>query len=186
MTHSFRSLTLVTILMAFSAPALAEEAPATSFHGDFEIDPTAYALGGQSLHVGLGWKRVRVDLGAFGLTLPSAAVGNDDFAVAFDGYGVKLQYFLFAEQRGGFVGIDGAVDHTQIERRGTDLARRRTSFSAGVNFGWRFVFAGSFYATPWLGLGHTFNDRPVTLAASTYEPNRLVVFPAVHLGYRFR
>src|SRR5262245_36496062 len=49
------------------------------FHADVEIDPTAYVLGGYSLHVGLGWRRVRVDLGAFAMTLPGAFVPGDDF-----------------------------------------------------------------------------------------------------------
>src|SRR2546428_8888306 len=50
----------------------------------------------------------------------------------------------------------------------------------------KYVFSGSFYATPWLGLGPTFPDQPVTFSGSTYEPHPLVVFPAFHLRDRFR
>lgn len=56
----------------------------------------------------------------------------------------------------------------------------------GINFGWRFVFAESFYATAWLGLSRPLGREPVTLAESTYEGQAITVFPAVHLGYRFR
>jgi hypothetical protein len=136
--------------------------------------------------VGLGWSRWRADLGAYGLALPAALTGNDDFAVAFHGYGVKLQYFLFAEQRGGFVGVDAGVNRPLVRRKGTDLASIRTEYSTGVNFGWRFVFAEHFYATAWLGLGYALNGKAVTLGESTYQGNRWIVFPAIHLGYRFR
>jgi hypothetical protein len=197
MNHS-RALALVTASTllasrpALAAPAAPLAAPAvaatgaSSFHADLEVDPTAYILRGHSLHVGLGWGRLRVDLGAFGLAMPAAVTGNDDFSVAFYGYGAKLQVFPFAEQRGGFVGLDTAVNHPMVERVGSELASRRTEVTAGVHVGWRFVFAGDFYATPWLGVGYTLNGKPVTLGGSTYEPSRLVVFPAVHLGYRLR
>jgi len=187
-----RSISSVAIALSFALSAAAQATPAVTtsapspFHADFEIDPTAYVLQGHSLHVGLGWKRLRADLGAYGLSLPAAVTGNDDFEVAFHGYGLKLQYFPFAEQEGGFVGVDAGVNRPLVQRKGTELASTRTEYSAGVNFGWRFVFAQHFYATAWLGLGYALNGKPVTLGDSTYQGNRFIVFPAVHLGYRFR
>jgi len=185
-----RSLSSLLLLVALAGPARAvpavEATAPAPFHADFEIDPTAYVLSGHSLHVGLGWRSLRLDLGAYGLALPAAITNNDAFEVAFHGYGLKLQYFPFAEQRGGFVGVDTGVNHPLVRRKGTELASTRTEYSAGVNFGWRFVFAERFYATAWLGLGYALNGRPVTLGDSTYEGQRLIVFPAVHLGYRFR
>jgi hypothetical protein len=195
MTKTNRHLTTalaLTCTLAIAAPDLAGAQPAATslesgsgFHADFEVDPTAYVFQGHSLHVGLGWKKVRLDLGAFALALPDALTGNDDFSVAFDGYGVKLQYFPFAEQRGAFVGVDAGVARPFVRRKGTDLASRRTEYSAGINFGWRFVFFERFYATTWLGLSRTLARAPVTLAGSTYEGNSITIFPAVHLGYRF-
>lgn len=187
----FRTISSLATALLLASPSGAqattlETSAPSSFHADFEIDPTAYVLSGHSLHVGLGWKRLRADLGAYGLSLPAAVTGNDDFDVAFHGYGLKLQYFPFAEQRGGFVGVDAGVNRPLVRRKGTDLASTRTEYSAGVNFGWRFVFAEHFYATAWLGLGYALNGKPVTLGESTYQGNRLIVFPAIHLGYRFR
>jgi hypothetical protein len=170
---------------AHPAAASASAFSTSGFHADFEVDPTAYVLEGHSLHVGLGWKKLRLDLGAFALALPAALTGHDDFSVAFDGYGAKLQYFPFAEQRGAFVGIDAGVARPFVRRKGTDLATRRTEYNAGINFGWRFVFLERFYATAWLGLSRPLGREPVTLAGSTYEGSALTVFPAVHLGYRF-
>jgi hypothetical protein len=187
------ALALAAVLpgLARAQPAPGSVATSTStstsgFHADFEVDPTAYVFQGHSLHVGLGWKKLRLDLGAFALALPDALVGHEDFSVAFDGYGLKLQYFPFAEQRGAFVGIDAGVARPFVRRKGTDLAVRRTEYNAGVNFGWRFVFGERFYATAWLGLSRPLARDPVTLAGSTYEGSALTVFPAVHLGYRFR
>lgn len=166
--------------------ATAEPIPDRRFHLDVEVDPTAYVLEGYSLHVGLGWGRLRLDVGAFGMAVPSFAVGNSDFDVSFDGYGAKLQYFPFAEQRGGFVGLDGGVAWQLAERTATEMASRDRQVSLGVNAGWRFAFGDRFYATPWLGVSHAFSARDTTLAGSTYQPPRITFFPAIHLGVRFQ
>jgi len=157
----------------------------TSLHLDVEVDPTAYVFDGYSLHVGVGYKRLRVDLGAYAMKMPKVLHGHDDLNVSFDGFGVKLQYFPFAEQTGGFVGIDGGITRPMIAKPALQLAERNTEFGIGVNFGWRFHILSGFYATPWLGLGYTLNPHDVTLGNSKYEANRFTVFPAVHLGYQF-
>jgi hypothetical protein len=184
-----------SVARAGATPALATEAPPASpspaardpqLHLDVEIDPTAYVLDGYSLHVGLGWRRVRVDLGAFALALPGAFVPGDDFAVSFNGYGAKLQFFPFAEQRGGFVGADAALTWQLVERADTDLAARDRQVTLGVNAGWRFALGDRLYVTPWIGVGRVLGARAVTLGGSRYEPMRTVVFPAIHIGYRFQ
>lgn len=167
--------------------ASATDRSPSSFHGDFEVDPTAYVLDGFSLHVGLGWKRLRVDLGNYAMALPRALGGSPDFDVSFDGYGAKAQLFLFSdEQRGGFVGVDAGVTRMNVRRDGTDLANRQSLLGVGVNLGWRFTFGPHFYATTWIGFGYSFGASDVTLAGATYTPSRFTIFPAVHLGYRFR
>lgn len=157
-----------------------------SFHADIELDPTAYALDGFSLHAGLGWSKLRVDLGVFGLRVPQFVHQQRDFDVAFDGYGVKAQYFPFAPQRGGFVGIDGGVSRSHIHLEGTQLTARDNQVSVGVNAGWRFEVIGGLYATPWLGVGYALGQDDVTLGGKTFAGSSLIVFPAVHLGYHLR
>lgn len=114
-----------------------EDRATGGFHADGEIDPMAYILKGFSIHVGLGWKRWRLDLGNFAMAVPKFAHGNSDYDVSFDGFGAKLQYFLFAEQVGGFVGFDGGANKIYLERKGTDLAARNTQYGVGANAGWR-------------------------------------------------
>lgn len=51
-------------------------AAASPVRADAEIDPTAYALSGSSLHVGIAYRHLRVDLGTFGLVMPRAVHGR--------------------------------------------------------------------------------------------------------------
>ncbi len=161
-------------------------AGADGLRADVEIDPTAYVFAGYSLHAGIGGGRWRVDLGAFAMDPPEALVGNDDFDVSFNGYGAKLQYFLFEDQLGGFVGVDAGVAYATVSATDSDLAQRDTQLMTGVNFGWRFGLPASFYATTWLGLGYAFGADDVTLGGKRFEPQRFTVFPAIHLGYQLR
>lgn len=180
---------LATLLALTSAATLAHAEPAPlphDVHVDLEIDPTAYALSGYSLHAGIGYRQLRLDVGAFGMALPAFAVNNDAFDVSFSGFGAKLQYFPLHEQRGGFVGIDAGVLWSVAERTGTTMAARDRQASVGIHAGWRFTFADRFYATPWLGVSRAFGVDDVMLGGSTYKPDRIQVFPAVHLGVRFQ
>jgi hypothetical protein len=188
-------LTTCTLLAfapdATAQPALASEGPPAAsvtparLHVDAEVDPTAYVLSGYSLHLGLGWRRVRLDLGAFAMALPGFAVSNDAFDVSFHGFGAKLQVFPFAEQRGGFVGIDSALAWQLAQRSEGDLAATTRQVTLGVNVGWRFMLGEHLYVTPWVGVSRAFGARDVTLAGSTYQPQKVLVFPAIHVGYKF-
>lgn len=164
----------------------ADPMPESRFHADLELDPTAYALDGFSLHVGLGWNALRVDLGVFGLHVPEFVHRQADFDVAFDGYGVKLQYFPFSAQRGAFIGVDAAYSRSRVYLRGTQLTARDNQFALGVNAGVRVDLVAGLYVTPWLGVGYAFGAEDLSLAGRTFSPNPLIVFPAVHLGYRLR
>ena len=179
--HVERMTKLALLLLAI--PAIATASP---LHADAELDPTAYALSGYSLHVGIGYQRLRVDAGNFALAVPGWVHGNDAFDVAFDGYGAKLQLFPLAEQRGLVVGVDAAYPRVLVERRGTQMAVRDGQLQAGVNVGWRFPIVDRLYATAWLGIGRAFGARDVTLGDATFRPSRTVVFPAIHVGYAFR
>ena len=183
------ALSAVSLLLA-AAPASADAegpvAPAPSgFHADVEIDPTAYALSGHSIHVGLGLRHVRLDLGAFAMDLPHWAHGNDGYDVAFSGYGAKLHVFPFAEQAGLFLGVDGGVSHVLVRRQGTDLAVRQTQGALGVHLGYRIGLPAGFYVTPWIGVSRQFGTKDLTLAGASFHQSPFNVFPAVHLGYRF-
>ena len=68
-----KKLATLAVLL-FCASASAEP-----FHADVEIDPTAYALDGNSVHVGIGAGRIRADLGSFAEHLPQFFHGHDGF-----------------------------------------------------------------------------------------------------------
>lgn len=187
--HLAAALSLVT-LTTLASSATADEGstttPSPAFHADVEVDPTAYVLSGHSLHVGLGYRHVRLDLGAFAMALPAWAHGNDGYDASFDGFGVKLQVFPFAEQRGLFFGVDGGVSRLLARRQGTDLASQQLQGAVGVDLGYRISLPADFYVTPWIGLSYQLGRKDVTLAAAAWHQSALNVFPAVHLGYQFR
>ena len=165
---------------------VADAPPESRCHADLELDPSAYLLDGFSLHVGLGWNAMRVDLGVFGLHVPEFVHRQPEFDVAFDGYGLKWQYFPFAEQRGGFIGFDAAYARSRVRLQGTQLTARDNQFALGVNAGVRVELVGGLYVTPWLGIGYAFGAEDLSLADHTFSANPWLIFPAVHLGYRLR
>lgn len=165
---------------------LASTAAASPIHGDAEVDPTAYALSGYSIHVGISYEHLRLDLGNFAMALPQFVHGDDGFDVAFDGYGAKLQYFFRGDQTGLFAGVDAGVVRVRAKLQSSDLAADDTQVSAGVHGGYRLSLPAGFYATAWLGVGYAFSADDVMLGGKAYDASPLVVFPAIHLGYRFR
>lgn len=189
-TFALASWATAAYAEAPSAPCTVDAAPngrwPASFHADAEVDPTAYVFSGFSLHVGLGWKRWRLDVGNYGMKVPEFVHGNSDYDVTFDGYGAKLQYFLTDEQMGGFVGVDWGLNNMYLARKGTDLANKQTQYGVGVDLGWRFGLVGGLYLVPWVGVSYNFNPRDVTLAESTYHSSHWSPFAAIHVGYRFR
>jgi hypothetical protein len=175
---------LLAVSLATTPAEAPEDRPAPpAYHVDAEVDPTAYVLSGYSLHLGVGYRRVRLDLGAYAMALPSFASPNDAFDASFDGFGAKLQLFLLEEQTGPFVGVDAGVSRLLVERSGQ--AERQTQIGTGAHAGWRIGLPAGFYATPWIGVTYIWNTAPVSLAGATFEPSRVTVFPAIHLGYRF-
>lgn len=182
MKNLARVSALASALFLSSLPNPASASPSV----DVEVDPIAYAFGGYSLHVGIGWESLRLDLGAFAMDLPGFVHGNDGFDASFDGFGFKLQYFPFADQSGGFVGIGGGMSRALIQRKGTELASKGEEFGVGLNLGWRFDLPGGFYATPWIGLDYAFGDRNTSIGGESFEQDQWTIFPTVHLGYRFK
>lgn len=166
--------------------ALGSTAAASPDHVDVEIDPTAYALSGNSIHVGIGFSHLRVDLGNFGLALPQLTHGDDGFDVRFDGYGAKLHYYLRTEQTGLFVGVGASFARVRVHLQGSDLAGSDDQLGTGVEVGYRIPVVDHFYVTPWIGVGYDVGADKVTLGGKTYDPNPVTIFPAIHLGYQFR
>lgn len=182
-------LAVSALMLSLVAPVRAAEptsgAAPGALHSDVEIDPTAYALGGYSLHAGVEVGRVRVDLGAYSMKVPGFVHGNEDFDVAFDGYGAKLQLFPLSPQRGLFVGVDGGVTNMSFRLKNSDLEVHQTRFGVGADAGYRIMLPASFYVTPWIGVGYSFQADDVHLGGKTFAGSHVTFFPAIHLGHRF-
>jgi hypothetical protein len=172
-------LLLAILLMSATAAA-------SPIHGDVEIDPTAYALQGNSIHAGIGYNHLRLDLGNFAMSVPQFVHGDDGFDVSFDGFGAKLHYFLRDDQVGLYGGVGASVARVHVHRQGTELSADDYQIGTGLEVGYRIALPAGFYATPWIGVGTTWSADDVMLDGKTYESSRLTIFPAIHVGYRFR
>lgn len=185
MQHLTRSVAVAAL--ATLAVGLAAAAPAAADPGrleaDVEIDPTAYALGGHSLHAGIARGHWRVDLGNFAMDLPAFAHADDGVAVSFDGFGAKLQYFARATRRGWFAGVDAGL--IEVEARHAGAVTDQRQLGLGVHGGYRIALPADLYATVWLGVGYAAGAAPMHVAGATYEPSPITVFPALHLGRTF-
>jgi hypothetical protein len=167
------------------APTAPREPLQSRFGFDLEADPTAFVLGGYSLHAGLGWRGLRLDIGGYGMNVPELMHGNAGFDASFRGVGAKLQWFPFAERRGAFIGVDAGVAWLRVEPEGSDLSATQTQLGVGVNGGYRIDLPYGLYVTPWLGIGYTMNNRDLHVGERTFESSPISFFPAVHVGYRF-
>jgi hypothetical protein len=107
---------------------------------DVEIDPATYALNGYSLHAGYWVDRLRLNVGAFSLDVPEEVHGKEGLEATFHGYGLKAQYFPFAEgfpyasRSGFFLGLDGGVAKRLVrdpEAGEASYRRRAGAFSRG-------------------------------------------------------
>lgn len=182
---------VATLALSASAQA-ADDAPTASaktpVHLDVEVDPTAYALSGHSVHLGLGHGRTRLDLGVFAMEVPRFVHGVDGLDARFDGFGFKLHHFVLAEpgeQRGLFVGVDGGITRVRIENTEDGATAKGNQIGLGAHVGYRITLPWNLYATPWIGVNYAFDAKALTASGRTLNAMPWTVFPAIHLGYRF-
>lgn len=179
---------LVMCLWIAGASRVSAEAGSSGspLHADFEIDPIAYALSGHSLHVGLGYGPWRLDLGNFAADVPRFLESDDAFATSASGFGVKLQYFPFADQKGVFVGVQGDFARTWVHKRGSELAASRFGVSTGLCAGVRIPLPAGLYVSPWLYVSYAFGSDDIVLGEARYDMGGAWgVLPFIHLGYHF-
>lgn len=192
-------VTLALVASALAAPlARAQTSPASEappeqststrarLHLDVEVDPTAYVFSGYSLHAGIGWKRLRLDLGVYAMDLPAFLHGNEGWSADFDGAGTKLQWFPFSEQRGVFVDASAGASRQRVTLDATGATQRDTLVGVGIDAGYRFALPYRFYVTTWAGVSYSFGADDVMLDGQRFHKSSVTPFAAVHLGYRFR
>jgi hypothetical protein len=153
---------------------------------DVEIDPLAYALKGHSLHVGLWLKQWRLDLGSFGLTVPSWVHGQEGFTQSFSGFGMKLDYFINPTQDGIFLGLETGLARTTIRQESTGLSDTLPVLNAGGRVGYRWTLGEHFFVSPWVGVGYAFGARDSVLGDAQFSSQRITIFPTIHVGYQIQ
>ena len=162
--------------------------PINSHALEIEVDPLAFALKGYSFHVIFPFENSRIDSGFFGLELPENSK-NEYYTVRFDGYGLKWDY-IGNSIEGMFFGVEAARSMVtlQYDRPNDGLSLQETTrqmTTYGFRIGYRFGKEG-FYISPWLGISKAdLSGAPVKLSGSEYRQEEIVLFPTVHIGYRF-
>lgn len=191
MRHNTLIALILLSTLSLSAEAAAQGSVAShtqppSIGWDVEVDPLAYALKGHSLHVGLWMKQWRLDLGSFGLAAPSWIHGQEGFTQSFSGFGLKLDYFFKPSRAGVFVGLETGLARTTIRQESTGLSDTLPVLNAGGRAGYRWTFGERFFVSPWVGVGYAFGAHDSVLGGARFSPQRITVFPTIHVGYQIQ
>lgn len=181
---------LLMVLVLISQQAMAQnktfEARKTI---EVEVDPIAYALKGYSLHGIYAHKRLRFDLGVFGIEQPGSITGNKDFTTMTRGFGLKVNYIITGI-RGLYAGLDAGYAANDVKDKNTMQTDIGHNLSLGAHAGYRFFlfpkksnFLSGLYITPWAGISYNHVYDEVKLTG--YKEGNVGYFATVHIGYRF-
>jgi hypothetical protein len=156
-----------------------------------EIDPIAYALKGYSVHGIHVNKRLRTDLGIFGIEQPSGFGGNKGFGIYTAGAGLKINYLLDKDEH-WFAGVGLGYSHNRITHQETSVSKNQRLGSAGIHLGYRwFMFSRNeggwknLYLAPWVSVDYNMPINKIDFEAASYRQKKVTLFPTVHVGYRF-
>jgi hypothetical protein len=171
----------LTLLVAMPSPGTSQV--------EVEVDPIAYAASGFSLHVAKVLGPARLNVGTFGAEIPTWLHGNEGWTSTMRGAGVKLDY-VGQTSDGWFVGLEGG--YLRMEYRlagvgeGAGEAVGRDVVGVGLRGGYRLPLGGrGLYIAPWVGLGYNFDGSAVVVGDEVFERSAVVIFPTVHIGWRF-
>jgi hypothetical protein len=152
---------------------------------EVEVDPIAYALNGFSLHLAKVIGPTRLNVGTFGIDIPSAFHGNDGWNSSMRGAGVKWDY-TGTSSDGFFAGIDGGYMRTRYSIEGELPRVTRDIIGVGVRTGYRQpIGRRGLYVAPWVGVSYQFDGDDVSIGDHDFDRSAIVIFPTVHVGWRF-
>lgn len=150
-----------------------------------ESDPIAYMLDGYSLHGGLETNGFRMQIGTFAATVPEGMRNNASFITKMNGFGVKIDYFGQTPD-GWFTGAELGNTDFNYQHKNQNMPIERKAYLAGIRTGYKFTFENAFYITPWIALKRNLSDTsPILVNGDSYQENRWLVFPTIHLGMQF-
>jgi opacity protein-like surface antigen len=174
-------LLAIAALFVFAAAAASPAAAQV----EVEVDPMAYAFSGFSLHVAKVVGSVRLNVGTFGVDVPTALHGNDGWTETMRGAGVKVDY-LGADLNGLFAGVDGGYLRNRYTLSASDASEIRNVVGIGVRAGYRLpIGSRGLYLAPWVGVSYNFNGDDVAIGGDAFDRSVVRVFPTVHVGWRF-
>ncbi len=176
------------LLLAF---ALALLVPPSSAHAqelrglEVETDPIAWALDGFSLHAATLVGPTRLNVGVFGIEIPTGFHGNDGWTSTMRGAGMKWDW-VGDSSEGLFAGIDGGWMQTRYSLDDGGGREERDVFGLGLRGGYRYLLGSrGLYVSPWVSVSYNALGDQVAIGDATFDRSRIIVFPTLHIGWSF-
>lgn len=157
---------------------------------EIETDPIAYLLQGYSIHGAITYGGFRTSMGIYAIKPPDFLKSNNSFDVFTSGYDFKTDY-LFGDSKGFYAGIQITLVKDRIELKETPYREDLWALNFGIRGGYRFLLGkpenqySGFYITPWAALMYNPSGKVVILGNKEYKQAAWVLFPTLHLGWRF-
>ena len=188
-TSKIGSAVLSAIVLSAS---LSAQEPQGSF--SVEIDPATYMFSGYALHLKKsfaalpGWQ---FGVGVYAMDFPAALVEmtpqNRDkgWEQRLDlGTGLFVDYYFDKEVEGLFVGLQMARQRYEVTQNSKSSAY--VTLLSMPYVGYQYTFYEGFYVKPWIGIGYNAKvSGSSEVNDEMFEVPKLVVFPTIHLCYRF-
>jgi hypothetical protein len=177
MQNALAAALLWSVIAAFPATATAQV--------EVEVDPIAYALHGYSLHVAKVLGRTRLDVGAFGVEVPSRVHGNEGWTATMRGVGLKWDY-VGSSSYGAFVGVDPGYVQARYTVDATGQSETRGIIGIGIRGGYRLPLGPrGLYVTPWASVSYNLGGDEVRIGNARFARKSVEIFPTIHIGWRF-
>jgi hypothetical protein len=155
---------------------------------ELEVDPIAFALKGYSAHVGPRIGSWKFDINTasedFTSDQTKTLLSQTNFMAKFVSYGAKVDY-IGETGRGWHVGLQ--YDSSNWTYTSTINNQTATNIvqDIGLRIGYRFT-RGNFYVDPWIAvLKNISGTNAVSVGGQTFQPQKVLVFPTVHVGFKF-
>lgn len=174
---------LMIFLVAVSSVASAKDSGV-----EIELDPIAYALSGYSLHLGEyihAWKfDVNTAAESYNQSETNSLLSNSNFTSKFVSYGAKIDY-IGSSQTGFHIGVQWDYVQWTYTNVNNSVSANNYMQDAGIRIGYRWG-AGALYLDPWIGFLYNYQGtNSVNVGGQAYNPQNFLVFPTVHIGFRF-
>jgi hypothetical protein len=185
----FNFLLTVTTFCAFCPLyTIAQDKQKTGF--EIEADPLAYVLKGYSLHAAVTYNNFRTSIGTFAIDQPDFFTGNKAISVYSSGFDLKTDY-LFKKINGMHAGLQVTYGKERIGLKTGGDKQDLWGMNIGARIGYRFMFGKpennyqGFYINPWIALIYSPDPKNITKGVEEYRQSSILLFPAVHVGWRF-